>query len=66
MNYLPSALGSSKTLLGLIFSKIPNVIQKGKMNPNKNNNTQKANPPKTKNSNIPKPLIIQMLNCKTL
>lgn len=53
-----SELGSSKTLFGLILSKIPNVIQVGKIKPNKNNKTQNANPPKTKKSNTPRPFII--------
>lgn len=57
MNY-SSELGSSKTFFGLILSKMPNVIQVGKINPNKNNKTQNANPPKIKKSTTPKPLII--------
>lgn len=58
MNYSLFVLGSSKTLLGLSLSNTPSVIQAGKTNPNKKNNTQNANPPNIKNSATPKPLIL--------
>lgn len=53
-----SVSGASNTFLGRIHSKNPNVNHVGKMNPNKNNKTQNANPAISKNINKPNPLII--------
>ena len=47
----------SKTLFGRIFWLIPKVIQKGTINPKRNNNIQKAIPPINKNNTIPKMLM---------
>ena len=59
ISYLISKSYFSKIRIGRNFSRIPNVIQNGRIKPSKKKSIQNAKPPIIKNNTIPKMLIAQ-------